>query len=257
MLAQLARARSVSRDARPVDDQISRQIAIGAAVAHVAHEFKNALTSIGGFARFIERNPEDASRVREDAAIIARGSDRLEQMVRETLEYSRPNSMKPVVQPLNATVREALEGLRGRVPDGVVIESDLAASVPEVAFDAAHIERVVANLVGNAIEAVGAGGVIRVGTQAIEGGAELRVEDNGPGIPPEIRDRLFEPFFTTKSEGSGLGLAICRQIIAGHGGTIRCEPGRGRGTVFRVILPGADLRDGRTRPTSPTPQRLV
>jgi two-component system sensor histidine kinase HydH len=238
IVSELAEARSTARQERSRDDQAARLAALGTAVAHVAHEFKNALTSIGGFARLIEQHPEDPGRVREQAAIIARVSARLEQLVRETVDYSRPNTVEPVVQPLNAAVREALAGLAGRVPEGVKLETDLDPQVPDVPFDAAHLERVIANLVGNSLEAVGPRGAVRVRTRPWERGAELIVEDNGPGIPPEVRERLFEPFFTTKKKGSGLGLAICRQIVAGHGGSICHEPAPGGGTIFRVTLPG-------------------
>lgn len=237
IVSELDEARSTARQERSRDDQAARLAALGTAVAHVAHDFKNALTSIGGFARFIERHPEDPGRVREEAAIIARSCTRLEQLVHETVDYSRPNMMEPVVQSLNAAVQETLAGIASRVPKSVKLEMDLGPEVPDVPFDAVHLERVIANLVGNALEAVGTHGEVRVRTRPCDLGVELVIEDNGPGIPPMVRQRLFEPFFTTKQKGSGLGLPICRQIVTGHGGTVCYEPAPSGGTVFRVTLP--------------------
>jgi signal transduction histidine kinase len=101
------------------------------------------------------------------------------------------------------------------------------------------MEQVVTNLVGNAVEAVGSRGKVRVETRPRAGGVVLVVGDNGPGIPPEVQPRVFEPFFTTKKRGNGLGLAICRQIVVSHGGTIEFASSPGKGTVFTVELPAA------------------
>jgi signal transduction histidine kinase len=239
LLTEQVKTRSVAEEKQARDEHTERLAAVGTAVAHVSHEIKNALTSIGGFASFIQRHADDPERVREQAAIIFRSATQLDHLVRQTMDYSRPNAPAPMVQSLNAVVKEALAVISGRVPEGVKLEVALDPTIPDVCFDAAHLERVIANLVGNALEAVGPRGRVVVRTNRGEKGATLSVEDNGPGIPPAIHERLFEPFFSTKKKGTGLGLAICREIVAGHGGSICHEPAPSGGTVFRVTLPPA------------------
>jgi signal transduction histidine kinase len=239
LMTEVAATRSDLEKNRVQSVQSERLAAIGNVVACVAHEIKNALTSIGGFARFIERRPDDADRVRQEAQIILKVAGRLERMVRETMDYSRPVRVEPVVQSLNSLVGDALVAVVAQAPEGVALEIDLDPAAPKVPFDAGYMEQVVANLVGNAVEAVGARGNVRVATKPHQGGAALIVRDDGPGIPPEQQARIFEPFFTTKKKGNGLGLAICRQIVVSHGGEISFQSAPGKGTTFEVTLPPA------------------
>ncbi len=106
-------------------------------------------------------------------------------------------------------------------------------------LDAERLEQVILNLVRNAVEAMPAGGTVRLSTRARDGGAELAVSDDGPGMSEEVVERAFEAFYTTKSKGSGLGLAVCRQIVLAHGGEVRLDTAPGEGTTFTIYLPGA------------------
>ena len=111
------------------------------------------------------------------------------------------------------------------------------------------LHQVVANLVGNAVEALGATGNICVRTRASMTGALIVVSDDGPGIPADVRRQIFDPFFTTKPKGNGLGLAICAQLVSDLGGGIRVESVPGQGATFAVELPGP----GDGAPENPVP----
>jgi two-component system nitrogen regulation sensor histidine kinase NtrY len=121
----------------------------------------------------------------------------------------------------------------------VRIDTLFAVSLPRVRLDPDQIRRVVINLVDNAIEAFNHRGQIVVETQyaADAGMVRIVVADDGPGIPPEERDKLFMPYFSTKKRGSGLGLAIVRRVVAEHGGTVEAGPNEPRGTRFTIELP--------------------
>jgi signal transduction histidine kinase len=115
-----------------------------------------------------------------------------------------------------------------------------------VACDGRLLRQIVLNLIRNAMDVVPShSGQVMVVTVAHPQGAEIQVEDNGPGIPPEIMDRIFEPFFTTKSDGTGLGLAVVRQIVEEHRGSVICHSRVGKGTSFRIWLPRGSAEEGR------------
>jgi len=143
---------------------------------------------------------------------------------------------------LNQLVEQALAlGLVGAKQRGVRASLELDHALPLVLVDHVQIQQVVLNLVRNAIEAMEA--VDRrelvIGTRAIpdQEMAEVIVADTGPGIAPELADRLFQPFVTTKATGMGLGLSICREIVEAHHGRLTAAPGSSGGAVFRVTLP--------------------
>jgi two-component system NtrC family sensor kinase len=126
---------------------------------------------------------------------------------------------------------------------GARLETQLAEAVPRVAGEARALNQVFLNLLKNATEALeGTGGVIRVCLGREGSWVVIEVRDDGPGIPPETRERLFEPFFSTKGAGggTGLGLSICRRIVSEHGGSIRVDSSNGAGTSFTVRLPVRD-----------------
>jgi two-component system, NtrC family, sensor kinase len=121
---------------------------------------------------------------------------------------------------------------------GIDIQLDLA-ELPRIECNLGKINQVFLNLLTNAVQALRDKGTIRVVTRAAEGGVEVRVIDDGPGIPIGIQKRIFDPFFTTKpvGEGTGLGLSISRKIIEAHHGTLSLDSAPGKGTEFRIWLP--------------------
>lgn len=241
---------------RQLVDQ-TKLAAIGRVAAHIAHEIRNPLTTIGGFAHSIKSRAEAVAsahaspaaaenlrKVCESASIIYEEVMRLERMLRGIMDFSRPTRPVAVRQSLNAVVERAANMLAGSLSPQVTLELALDPSTPEIAFDAEQIQQVLLNLVRNAAEAMqeaqGGGSAtrkVRISTGPNGAGAVLVVSDNGPGIPKELQHRLFEPFFTTKKGGTGLGLAVCRQIVAEHGGEIHLEAAAGGGATFVITLP--------------------
>jgi len=122
------------------------------------------------------------------------------------------------------------------------VRLDLASELPPALFDEAQIRQALLNLLRNARESMGDGGIIDLRALAEGMSVIVSVEDRGGGIPEDIRTRVFDPFFSTKGEGTGLGLAITRQIVEAHGGTVTCDAREGGGTVFRIALPIAPAR---------------
>ncbi len=122
---------------------------------------------------------------------------------------------------------------------GVKLQIEEDSDLPEVDLDESQLRQALLNLIRNAREAMPKGGELVVAVRNAAGGVEIHVDDDGPGIPEDVRASIFDPFFTTKQRGTGLGLAVTREIIEAHGGTIRCEPRAPHGTRFLIALPGA------------------
>jgi signal transduction histidine kinase len=218
--------------------------ALGRAVAHVAHEIRNPLAAIGGFARAIEKRAEDPQRVREHARIISDEVSRLERILTDIMTVSTAPTLAPRLQPLNDVVARTADLIRVQMPGAVALEVDCDPAAPAVPFDSERIEQVLINLVRNAVEVLPGGGIVRISTRACNGGTELIVRDDGPGMPEEVMARAFEAFYTTKRKGTGLGLAVSRQIVLAHGGDVRLESAPGKGTTFTIYLPGSQNRGG-------------
>jgi signal transduction histidine kinase len=212
--------------------------AIGRTVSAIAHDMRNPLTVIGGFTQLVRdrlpTNDDDYRRL----GLVMREADRLEGMVKDMLDFSRPLDLILDRESVSQVVSESIALVERRAKEKEVrLESRLSGETSPVAFDAARMERVLSNLIQNAIEASPAGGLVLVRTFLSEDMFAFEVIDNGPGIPPEKREEIFFPFFTTKKEGTGLGLAIVTRIVRAHGGEVGVRENPEGGSIFRVMLP--------------------
>jgi two-component system sensor histidine kinase PilS (NtrC family) len=218
--------------------------------ASMAHEIKNPLASIQSAAEQVGRLVPAVGDVRVLTDLMVGESERLARLLREFLDFARAPKARLGRIDLRETVRAAVS-VAGSHPDraeGVRIDVDLPETPVYAAADADLLHRVCFNLALNAIQATPSGGRVTVGVRALgvgdlpvglgypTGAAALDVRDGGPGIAPEIRDRLFEPFATTRPGGSGLGLAIVHRAVEAHGGTVLVESDA-TGAHFRVLLP--------------------
>jgi signal transduction histidine kinase len=224
--------------------QSEKLMALGEMAAKIAHEIKNPLTAIGGFARRIASPKPGGGTppVERYARIIMKEVERLERIVNETLYFSREMVPAFRIVNLNVEIRDVLTMFREELDEArISTVVDLSPTLPSIPADPDQIRQVVWNLVSNAVQAVGGSGILTVGTHLAdpaEGiGVVLEVSDTGGGIPLDVVHNIFNPFFTTKAKGTGLGLPIVHAIVEKHGGTIHLDNREGVGVAFSIFLP--------------------
>jgi two-component system nitrogen regulation sensor histidine kinase NtrY len=211
----------------------------------IAHEIKNPLTPIQLSAQRLRRRlgrsaGEEARVVAECTETIIQEVDGLKRLVDEFSRFARmpalavrPTDVRPVIDGIATLYRESHSGL--------TLLTRHADDLPLLEVDPDHVKRAVLNLVDNAVEAVGGRGEVSVETRVggDAGCVEITVTDSGPGIAPDVREKLFQPYFSTKTTGMGLGLPIVSEIVTEHGGSIRVEDVLPHGTRFIIELPVA------------------
>jgi PAS domain S-box-containing protein len=245
---QVASLESATRELRRNQERMVRSerlSAIGEMAARVAHEIRNPLVAIGGFARSLVLRPEklDPS-TRESLEIIVNEVRRLENIVKEVLDFSRPVPPKIGSVPLKRLADEALDLLGWELDHaGVVGRVEEAPDTPQAAADGDQIFQAVINLLRNAVHAMPRGGELVVRLRGVPYGVELAVVDTGVGMSEDVLARSQEPFFTTKTNGSGLGLTIASLIARDHNGEVRIESREGEGTTVALRLPAATEGD--------------
>ena len=235
--------------------QAEKMATVGALAAGVAHEINNPLAAISGFAEGLQRRigriqdkveTEILDDFTEYTDTIIKECLRCRDIVQTLLTFSRPvaSSLSPV--DMNQCVRDTLFILKHHFKEqhNIAVQTELQPKLPVIMGDESQLKQVIINLFTNAFDATGEGDIIRILTHAAEnGGVELIVEDSGAGIPAELHDKLFEPFFTTKpvGKGIGIGLSTCYSIVNNHNGEITVTSKEGKGTFFKVSLPGINL----------------
>jgi two-component system, NtrC family, sensor kinase len=217
-----------------------RLAAIGKLAAGVAHEINNPLTGVLTNANLMlaDLPPEDPRR--DDLQSIVNETLRCRTIVKGLLDFARQTKPQKQLVDIAQVVENVLGLVRNQASShNIAIESDLARGMPLVMADRDQLCQVVLNVVLNAAEAMPNGGSLRLSSQTTDAGKQvvLEIKDNGPGIPPEIRDRIFEPFFTTKKTGTGLGLSIAYGILEQHGGTLQVQSPPEGGTTVLITLP--------------------
>jgi signal transduction histidine kinase len=226
---------------RALQDQLvaaERLAAFGEVTAAAAHGLSNPLAAIRASAQVALLDAEGP--VREQLLRIVADTDRLRERMRALLDLGRPVESRAVPATLDAAVGSALGPVRARsTTQGVRLDVDIPPDLPKVRLDPARFEEALLCLVGNALDAMPAGGTLRLAAAPISGDVELRVEDTGPGMPPATLARAFEPFFSTKPRGTGLGLALARKLLEATGARLSLESGSA-GTRATIVLPRAD-----------------
>ncbi|MET0281208.1 MAG: ATP-binding protein [Steroidobacteraceae bacterium] len=229
---------------------VSRMATMGEMAAGIAHELNQPLTAIATYAhassRFLDLPEPDLGEVREAVRQIASEAMRAGTIIRKLRQLVRGGEEARE----NASVNDLIDELRvltvadARVHDAR-IRFELAADVPEACVHRTQITQALLNLIRNALEAMS--GLIPEEREIVvrsrrtaTGDCEVLVSDNGPGVAPEMLDRMFEPFRTTKTQGTGLGLPMSRTIAEAHGGSIRYEPAQPRGACFILTLPATE-----------------
>lgn len=218
--------------------------------AGVAHEIGNPLNSLNIHLQLMERElknlpPDKTARLREDVRVARDEIARLDRIISQFLRAVRPTTPDLQRASLNELVVETLTLLEREIVDrDILVEKELAGDLPRILVDRAQLKQAFYNVIKNALQAMRAGGILRIRTEMAEAHAVVSFIDTGQGISAEQIGRIFEPYYTTKQDGSGLGLMIVQRIVREHGGTIEIESDAGRGTTFRIKLP---IHERRTR----------
>lgn len=222
--------------------EAERLAAVGQSMAGVVHDINAPLSAVTAFAQLIQRDTTEP-RTRERAGHIIEGAQRAQRLIRELLAMARPHPPTVEEVDLHGLLQVAMDLERPQCSAaGIKLQAEFDPAVPRIQGDPHRLGQVFLNLLTNArqaMERAGAGDAIAVRTARGERTVQILVADNGPGVPPALRQRIFEWFFTTKppGEGTGLGLAVSRDIVHTHGGDLRVEDTPGGGATFVVELP--------------------
>ncbi len=219
-----------------------RLAAIGRLASGIAHEIRNPLGSIKGFAQILKGKLSSDEKNEKYIDIIVKETDRLNKVVSELLDFARPKEFKLKPIDINSLLRDiiALVEQDARLQN-IKIVKDFTPSLNSLMLDEEQMKQALLNIILNGLQAMDEGGELRITTEIEdkEGGkyVNLIIADTGVGIDPENLDKLFDPFFTTKGRGTGLGLSIAHRIITEHQGLIEVESQRGKGSTFTIKIP--------------------
>jgi len=216
-----------------------RLASVGRLAAGVAHEIRNPLSSIKGFATYFkerfEKQPED----RETAEIMIQEVDRLNRVVSQLLEFARPVSVTGKPVNLKKLIQDSLKLIEQQVQDkNIQVIIHPAQELDDLFLDSDKISQILLNLYLNALDAMGNGGSLTIafGPHPWKQGVEISVADTGVGIDEKDLPNIFDPYFTRKPNGTGIGLAIVHNIVEAHNGEVKVESRLGKGTIFTVFL---------------------
>jgi signal transduction histidine kinase len=223
--------------------QSKKLASMGILTAGVAHELGNPLNNISMLAQVYQELYDDLGREEriEYMKRVDEEADRIKEIVKDLLDFSKPKEVKLKQADINAVVQKSLKLVRNIICIcNVEVKTDLQDRLPTLLIDEYQIQEVLINLLTNAVHAVSPGDVVEIRTRLSENRdhVEIEVRDTGKGIPPEYLDNVFDPFFTTKgASGTGLGLFVSYGIVRNHQGTLRVNSEVGTGTCFIMELP--------------------
>lgn len=242
--SEVARLRVELGEANEQLARSRRLAALGEMAAGIAHEIRNPLASITLYARMLREDLSDRPEQAEVARKIEAGVRGLNGIVSDVLAFARESRIEPEATEVSALLDGAIEAATGGA-DGSIERAYRGRRAGVVEVDAGLMRQALVNVIRNAIEALAESEVaeprIRIDAEGCAEGVRISVEDNGPGIPPEVADRVFNPFFTTRRAGTGLGLAIVHRIVDAHGGRLSVERSELGGACVRVLV-GRSLR---------------
>jgi signal transduction histidine kinase len=271
-VAQLARSFNTmagnlrERDARLRETNVQlvqseKMAAVGQLSAGLAHEVKNPLAGILGFAQLTRRSLDNPEKISKNLDVIERETRRCTDIISNLMHFSRQEPGERLATNINDAVALAIGLVDHQLGlQRIRIEKELGSYLPFVFSNANQLQQVVMNLLINAQQAMApAGGTVKIRTRTAGDKVLIEVEDSGPGVPAELRSRIFEPFYTTKraGQGTGLGLSVSYGIVRDHGGSISVDDAPGGGARFTIALPARpDLGPG-DQMRSPTESQVA
>jgi PAS domain S-box-containing protein len=212
-----------------------KMAALGEVAAKVAHEIRNPLVSVGGFARRLEKKLEGS--LKEYADIIAREVERLESILNEILGFVKEIRIVKEVVDSNKLIEEVISLIKSEIDERGITLVRETGEATDIYIDPNRIKEALLNILSNAVQSIGNNGTIFIKTYVKDNNAVVEIRDTGEGIDEETLPFIFDPFFTTKKTGTGLGLTITHKIIEEHKGSIEVESKPGKGSMFRVFIP--------------------
>ncbi len=211
---------------------------VGKMAAHVAHEIRNPLTAIGGFARHILQHPDNVESVKQGAEIISREVTRLEKILANVLNFTKISKPFRKLQDIHKIIDAVIQLHTPLLEEHKVeVQRNYAPDLPQVYVDEDQMKQVFTNIMTNSIYSMPEGGTIFVKTRQVDDGVEIEMRDTGTGMSEEVLENMFNPFYTNRQGGTGLGMAVTQKIIQEHDGRIDVDSEEGKGTVFRIYLP--------------------
>lgn len=238
------RVEARTRELKAAQDELiakERLAAIGQMASVVGHEIRNPLAVISNSTYFIKTklladggqvNPKIAKHLSYIESEIRQANG----IIDEILTFSRMRPLKPVLLNVNHFLEEILAV--HPFPSHIQVVREFDPRNPVINIDPEEMRQAIRNLIGNAVEVMPEGGALRIATGLIDNAwVRIDIADSGPGIPPDVLEKIFNPFFTTKARGTGLGLAVVRKVVDRHQGKVDVETVLGKGTIFRIFLP--------------------
>jgi PAS domain S-box-containing protein len=220
--------------------QSEKLASIGQLSTYIAHEIRNPLFAISGFANSLLRQGNQDQASREKLGIILEESKRLDTILKSIINFSRPTEGRETAMDVNAVAEQSAEIMRQDCDKaGARLRLEPGQGLAKAQADPEMIKQCLINLIKNSIEAMPEGGDIIVRTAMAADRVTVEVADTGPGIPLDVRDKVFSPFFSTKGKGSGLGLAMIRKIMDDIGGDVTLSSVEGQGASVTLHLPPA------------------
>jgi two-component system sensor histidine kinase HydH len=216
-----------------------RLASLGNLAAGVAHEIRNPLSSIKGFATYFKERYRDNPQDGETADIMVQEVERLNRVISQLLEFARPMALEKKRTSLRELIPHSLKLIEGQAREKkITIRQELSPETPDVVIDADKMQQVLLNLYLNALGFMKEGGVLRVALSlSNDRQVNIVISDTGTGMDKKELSQIFDPYFTTRSSGTGLGLSIVHKIIEAHEGEINIKSAPGEGTTVSILLP--------------------
>jgi two-component system sensor histidine kinase HydH len=233
------------REIKQLEEKVRRSeklAAIGKLAAGVAHEIRNPLSSIRGFAQFLSQGLKDSPKEQAYAQTMVSEVDRINRVVTDLLTFARPTTAEAVPADVTELVEHCVRLVQADADSRNITLRRNITDLSKVRLDTNQLTQALLNLLLNAMQAVESGGTIEIGAalKPSDDRLLLWVEDNGAGIQPDKFEKIFDPFYTTRAKGTGLGLAIVHKIVENHQGEIGVESppaGKKKGSRFTLFLP--------------------